>query len=111
MTGTAVISNMSPAIGDTLTASINGGSNTGILTYTWKADGEEVQSDASVTYAVSAGDYGKVITLEITSDTEAGMLEAGPTASVKNDRRALTTLIPSAAHRQPSSNRAANAMA
>ncbi|MCL2045160.1 MAG: putative Ig domain-containing protein [Oscillospiraceae bacterium] len=70
LTGTASIDNMYPQVGDVLTGSLVGGINAGILSYQWKADGVNVGSGN--TYTVAASDFGKVITLEITSSIEIG---------------------------------------
>jgi uncharacterized protein (DUF4415 family) len=71
LTGTATISNTNPRIGDALTGSLDGGNNTGTLTYTWKADGTVVSGN-SATYIVQTIDLGKTITLEITSSLDTG---------------------------------------
>jgi hypothetical protein len=109
ISGTAVIDITSPKVGDTLTCSIVGGSNTGVLTYQWKANGTIVGSNSS-TYPVAAGDQGKTITVEVTSSAEAGTLTSGavsvatnkvnpavpaaPTVMMKtNDRAILVALI------------------
>ncbi|NCB72030.1 MAG: S-layer homology domain-containing protein, partial [Clostridia bacterium] len=80
ITGTASIDNTTPRIGDTLTASLVGGSNSGTLTYVWKAGGE--QAGTGTSYTVTAADLGKTITLEITSSIETGKITSSDTAAV-----------------------------
>ena len=70
--GEAAIDNMYPRIGDILKGSLNNGNNTGILSYAWIVEDDE-KSDAE-TYTVAIADLGKTITLEITSDIQAGTL-------------------------------------
>ncbi|MEW9122278.1 MAG: hypothetical protein AB2421_06145, partial [Thermotaleaceae bacterium] len=70
LTGTAMISNTSPRIGDALNGSLVGGNDTGTLSYVWKAGGTQVGTGAS--YTVAVGDLGKTITLEIRSSVETG---------------------------------------
>ncbi len=79
-TGIATISNTSPRIGDTLTASLAGDNNSGVLTYVWKAAGTQVGTGTS--YTVAASDLGNTITLEITSSVQSGMVTSTPTAAV-----------------------------
>lgn len=80
LSGTATITNTTPRIGDTLTASLDGGNNTGTLTYVWKVDGIQVGTGAS--YKVNVAALGKSITLEIASSVETGTVAATPTTAV-----------------------------
>ncbi|MCL2013887.1 MAG: chitobiase/beta-hexosaminidase C-terminal domain-containing protein, partial [Oscillospiraceae bacterium] len=80
LTGTATISNTNPQIGDTLTASLVGGNNTGTLTYTWKAGTETLGT--GINYTILVGDFGKQITLEVTSGIETGTRTSAATAAV-----------------------------
>ena len=91
LTGTAVISVTSPRIGDTLTGSLTGSNNTGILTFTWRAGG--LTLGTGTTYSVTAADLGRIITLEITSSVETGTI-TGSVASAVAKRASL--LIPTA---------------
>ena len=75
--GTATIDNTSPVIGDVLTGSLIDGNNTGDLSYRWKADGENVGT--GVSYTVTTADFGKLITLVITSDVETGSVTSAET--------------------------------
>ena len=81
LTGTAIISNMEPRIGDVLTGSLVGGNNTGTLTYIWKANGIEVGRGEN--YTVKLEDVDKVITLEISSSIEKGKVVSDATEPVK----------------------------
>ncbi len=80
LAGTAVISNINPRIGDVLNGSLDGGNNTGTLTYVWKADG--IQVGTSTSYTVAVADLDKTITLEITSSVETGAVTSTATAAV-----------------------------
>lgn len=92
LTGTAVIDNTAPRIGDELTGSLDGGNNTGELSYVWKADGQEVSSGEK--YTVTIDEYGKAITLEITSSIEPGTIKSAPTEKVKKKVGPAAPLTP-----------------
>ena len=81
LTGMATINNLAPIIGDKLMVSLTGDNNTGILGYQWKADGANVGSDSD-SYTVAAADFGKIITVQITSSVETGPITSAPTAAV-----------------------------
>lgn len=80
LTGTAIISNTTPRIGDVLNGSLVAHNNTGTLTYIWKADGAAVGTEAS--YTVTTADLGKAITLEISSSIESGTITSEATWAV-----------------------------
>ena len=92
LTGTAIIDNMLPRIGDVLTGSLDGSNNTGILSYEWKRDGATVGTGTS--YVVQQDDVGKTITLEIKSDVEYGTLVSEPTAAVKKKEAPAAPVAP-----------------
>jgi len=83
LTGKAVIDNMSPKVGGTLTGSLVEGNNTGVLTYKWISGVNTLGTGSS--YTVQAGDLGNIIILEITSNVETGALKSDPTAIVSSD--------------------------
>jgi len=78
--GAATISNMAPKVGDVLNGSLAGGNNTGTLNYQWKVGGANAGTGDS--YTVRAADFGKTITLGITSSVETGTRTSAPTAAV-----------------------------
>jgi len=81
LTGTATITcGDDVRIGDTITGSLIGSNNTGILSFTWKSGGEIAGTGTS--YIVRTGDVGRVITLEITSNVETGTLVSTATPTV-----------------------------
>ncbi|SMB89903.1 Ig-like domain (group 4) [Desulfonispora thiosulfatigenes DSM 11270] len=80
LTGTAIISNESPRIGEVLNGSLVGGNNTGTLSYVWKVAGAQVGTEPS--YTVTESDLGKTITLEISSSVETGTITSTATAKV-----------------------------
>lgn len=88
LTGVAVINNIMPRIGDTLTGSLEGGNNTGILNYTWRSGTTIVGTGPS--YEVTRLDLGKSITLEITSSKEIGTITSEETVAVRK-KAALPT--------------------
>ena len=81
LTGTAVINNNTPRIGDTLTGFLEGGNNTGLLSYTWKANG--ITLGIGPSYEVTRLDLGRRIILEITSSKETGTVTSTQTAEVR----------------------------
>ena len=94
LTGTAIISNMTPKIGDTLNASIDSGNAAGTLSYQWKANGANVGTEPS--YVVKVGDLDKEIMVEITSAGQTGKLESAQTAAVAK-KTAATPAAPNVA--------------
>lgn len=78
LTGTVTISPY-PRIGNHLNVQVSS-NNSGTLSYVWKADGVQVGTD--MIYTVAAADYGKIITLEITSSVQSGTLTSNSTAAV-----------------------------
>ena len=92
LTGTVTINNTSPKIGDTLTASLEDGNNTGTLSYQWEVDGVNAGTDS--TYTVVIGDLGKIITVTITSDKETGSITSDETLEVaKKDAPTYTVTV------------------
>ena len=79
--GTVIIDNMSPIIGDTLTASPVDDSIPGTLSFTWKVGGMTVGADSD-TYTVQNKDVAKPITAEIRSSEQEGIFTSAPTALV-----------------------------
>lgn len=90
LTGTASLSNSAPRIGDTINADFTDDNNTGELSYLWKANGTNVETGTS--YTVTAADFGKVITLEITSSVQIGTI----TNSTTEVRKILAPSAPGA---------------
>ncbi len=80
LTGTATISDTSPRVGDTLTASLDGG-NSSDLSYQWKVGGTNAGTNSN-TYTVVAGDLGKPITVVITAGDKSGQVVSDPTDAV-----------------------------
>jgi hypothetical protein len=80
LSGAATISDMSPRIGDTLTASLVDGNDTGTLSYQWKVGGANAGTGS--TYTVVTADLGETVTVEIRSSVEVGMLASSATSAV-----------------------------
>ena len=86
-TGSVTIDDTTPVEGQTLTAAntLADVDGMGAITYTWKADGIVVGTGA--TYTTTAGDVGRVITVEAAYTDGNGTLElvaSAPTAAVSN---------------------------
>ena len=79
LTGTASITGTAQE-GQTLTAALTGGNNSGTLTYTWKTGATTLGTGS--TYTVKEADIGKTITVEITSSVETGTVTSTATAEV-----------------------------
>ncbi|MEQ4486223.1 S-layer homology domain-containing protein, partial [Cohnella silvisoli] len=80
LTGTATITGTAQE-GQTLTAALAGGNNTGTLSYQWKSNAAIVGTN-STTYVPVAGDIGKTITVVITSSVQAGSVTSSATSAV-----------------------------
>lgn len=81
LSGTATISG-SAVSGQTLTASLVGGNNTGTLSYQWTRGGTDITGATSSTYTLTIDDIGAVIAVKITSSVETGTLTSASTAAV-----------------------------
>ncbi len=109
LTGTATISNTTPRIGGVLNGSLVGGNNSGTLSYVWKASGEEVATGAS--YTITKADFGKAITVEISSSVETGTITSSSTAAVLKKEAPAATVAPTLASKTSNSvTLAANAL-
>jgi hypothetical protein len=81
LTGIATIDHEATVrIGSTLSGSLVGGNNTGVLNYTWISGGSIIGTGE--TYTVQAGDFGRTITLEITSSIQTGTVTSAATPAV-----------------------------
>ena len=66
-----------------LTATLNGGNNTGNLDYKWYQNGTtQVAANNTGKYTLRADDIGKTITVKITSDVQTGEITSAATAAV-----------------------------
>ncbi|HEX2946112.1 MAG TPA: S-layer homology domain-containing protein [Clostridia bacterium] len=81
LTGTATIDDITPEFGQTLTASLADGNNTGTLSYQWKRGAANVGTN-SATYTLAADDIGQTITVTISSSVETGTQTSVATAAV-----------------------------
>lgn len=92
--GTVTIDDTTPEFGQTLTASLTGGNNTGTLSYQWKRGAANIGTN-SATYTLVADDVGQTITVTISSSIQTGTLTSDPTSSVdKADCAAVTGVTP-----------------
>lgn len=81
LTGTAIISNTAPRIGDVLSGSVKNSNNIGTLTFTWKANGAQVGTEKD--YTVTVNELGKKISLEVKSSIETGVIKSDATEAVR----------------------------
>jgi uncharacterized repeat protein (TIGR02543 family) len=93
LSGTVVISNTDPRVGDILFGELAGVTGTGTLTLTWVVGGRRV---TGTNYLVTEADLGLVITLEIRSDNESGMLSASTEAVLEFDPGITPPVLPPA---------------
>jgi len=83
LTGTVTISNMTPVVGDTLTATITDHNGTGAATWTWLRNGNEIAGASGNTYTVVAADLGQAISATVSFADQTGNRTGGPTAAVQ----------------------------
>ncbi len=81
LTGTAAISG-TVTYGETLTASLTGGNNTGTLSYQWIRSGSDISGATNETYVLTADDVGNTIAVKISSSVETGAITSASTAAV-----------------------------
>ncbi len=68
--------------GETLTASLVNGNNTGSLSYQWVRDSSDIDSATNSTYTLKLEDIGKKISVKITSSVETGTVTSAQTAEI-----------------------------
>jgi hypothetical protein len=83
LTGTATIDNMNPRLGDTLTATLVGGNNTGTLSFQWYAGPSAIDGATANTFVVTSAQLNAVITVRISSSVETGDRTSDATAAVR----------------------------
>jgi hypothetical protein len=82
LTGTVTLDNMSPKVGDTLTASYNPGNGTGTATWQWLRDTTVITGANSSTYTVVSDDLGKTLKAKVSYADQSGYRESAATAAV-----------------------------
>ena len=91
LTGTVVIDNTSPKVGDILTAAYSGGNGTGTATYQW-IQGESTNIGTnSNTYTVTASNVGKTIKVKVIFADQSGSITSAVTGIVAVDERPALT--------------------
>ena len=88
MTGTAEITikdttDTIPQFADTLEAVLNGGNNTGTLSYQWVRGSSDIASATKSTYKLVIDDIGEKISVKITSSVQTGTLTSAQTPTVE----------------------------
>ena len=92
LAGTATITG-DAVFGETLTASLSGGNNTGTLSYQWVRGGTDIPSATESEYTLQEADIGLQITVKITSSVETGTRTSAPTSAVQKADCATATGI------------------
>ena len=82
LTGTATISG-TPKYGETLSASLDSGNNSGDLNYQWMRGDIDIEEATLATYVLTQDDIDNTIKVKITSTHEAGTVTSDPTAVVE----------------------------
>ena len=90
LTGTATITG-DAIFGQTLTASLTGGNNTGTLSYQWTRNDGDIGGATDFAYTLIEDDIGKLISVKITSSVQTGTLTSDPTATVEKADCATAT--------------------
>ena len=97
LTGTAAITG-DAIFGQTLTASLTGGNNTGTLSYQWTRNGSDIGGATTSTYTLAETDITALIRVKISSSVETGTLISDPTGAVeKADCATATGITPTLA--------------
>ena len=81
LSGTAEITG-SAVYGETLTAALTGGNNTGTLSYQWVRGASDINLATNSTYVLTADDIGEMISVKITSSVETGTVTSAQTSAV-----------------------------
>ena len=81
LTGTASITG-TEKFGQTLTATLTGGNNTGTLTYKWYRGSDEIIGATGSTYTLVEDDIGKTITVKISSNVQTGEIPGSTTGTI-----------------------------
>ena len=81
LTGTATITGTAK-FGQTLTASLTGGNNTGTLSYKWYRGDTVISGATGKTYTLVAADIGEAIKVEISSSVQTGSVTSSATSTV-----------------------------
>jgi len=90
LTGTVTITG-DAIFGQTLTASLTGGNNTGTLSYQWTKNGSDIEGATDSAYTLIEDDIGKLIRVKITSSVQTGTLTSDSTATVEKADCATAT--------------------
>jgi len=91
LTGTVTISNTSPVVGATLTATYSGGNGSGTATWKWLRGDTQIGNSNSNTYIVAATDEGKTIKAQVSYANQKGSVTSAATAAVPVDNRPTLT--------------------
>ena len=81
LSGTAEITG-SAVYGETLTAALTGGNNTGTLSYQWVRGVSDIALATNSAYTLTVDDIGEQISVKITSSVETGTVTSAQTAAV-----------------------------
>lgn len=81
--------------GDTLTASVTGSNNSGILSYQWYADGTAISGAKKSSYLLTEKEIGKTISVQISSSIETGAISGAYSGKVQKKQATVTVPLAS----------------
>jgi len=82
LTGTVTINNVSPKVGDILTATYSGGNGTGTAAWQWLRGNYQIPGANSSTYTVVASDYYTSLRVEVSFANQSGYIYSDSTNTV-----------------------------
>ena len=89
LTGTVSITGAA-VFGETLTASLSGSNNTGMLSYQWVRGSTDIPSATGSIYTLGQADIGQQIKVRITSSVETGTITSASASAVQKANAAST---------------------
>jgi hypothetical protein len=96
LTGTVIIDNTSPKVGDRLTATYEG-NGTGDITWEWFRDNDVIRKSTNYNdinrYTVDGADADAVIRVRVSTDEQSGSVTSAPTEAVVDNRLTLTGTV------------------
>jgi hypothetical protein len=96
LTGTVIIDNTSPKVGDRLTANYEG-NGSGDITWEWFRGDTVIRRTTNYVdidrYTVVSADVGGVLSVRVSTDEQSGSVTSAPTEAVVDNRPALTGTV------------------
>ena len=91
LTGTVIIDNTSPEMGDTLTASYEDGNGSGAVIWVWLHDDVVISGQHTETYHVVDADWGKTLKARVSFADQSGHIDSAATDPVTDDSITIAT--------------------